>query len=149
MPPFRFRPPAGRWRGLLVLAAGLFCVAGCGDGRKPVYTVRGKVFAADKKPATGATVTFNPTNPDPKDPHKPVGKVDEQGNYTLTTYTEGDGAPAGEYVITVIWQTPKKSPFEGEGGDKLGGKLARPEQSPHKFTVEKKPDQEVPAITLP
>ena len=53
------------------------------------------------------------------------------------------------YVITVVWPTPKKTPFDPDGGDQLKGALSRPEKSQHKFTVEKKPDQEVPAITLP
>jgi hypothetical protein len=139
-----------RGRCALALAAGLLVFAsGCKDGRKSVYTVRGKVLTADKKPATGVMVTFHPANPDPQDPARPIGKVDEQGNYALTTYFENDGAPAGDYTITIVWPTPKKAPFQPEGPDKLGGKFLRAENSPYKFTVEKKPDQEVPTITLP
>ncbi|AMV30396.1 hypothetical protein VT84_38745 [Gemmata sp. SH-PL17] len=81
--------------------------------------------------------------------HRVIARTDEQGNYALTTYAEGDGAPAGDYIITITWPVPKKTPFEPEGGDQLAGKLAKPERSPHKFTVSKQSDQEVPVITLP
>jgi hypothetical protein len=32
---------------------------------------------------------------------KPFGKVAENGTVKITTYEEGDGAPEGEYGITV------------------------------------------------
>jgi hypothetical protein len=141
--------PQVRVAAALVFVAGVLACAGCGDGRKPVFTVRGKVLTADKKPAVSALVTFHPATADPKDPARPVGRVDEQGEYKLTTYTEHDGAPAGEYTITVVWPAPKKTPFEPEGPDRLGGRLARPDRSPHKVTVESRPDQEAPTIILP
>ena len=133
-----------------ILALGILLVAGCGgSGRKPVFTVRGKVLTADKKPAAGALVTFHPVAAAPKDTERPSGHVDEQGNYQLTTYLENDGAPAGDYAVTIVWPVPRKTPFEPEGPDRLGGKFARPETSPHMFTVKPRPDQDLPAITLP
>jgi hypothetical protein len=146
---FNGNPFPARWRGLVLFAFGLLLTTGCGNGQKPVYKVHGQVFDANKMPAVGALVTFHPANADPNDPLKPIGKVDEQGNYSLTTYIERDGAPEGTYVITVVWPTPKKTPFDADKGDQLKGTLGRPEQSPHKFIVEKKSNQEVPAITLP
>lgn len=145
---FNVMPLPARRRGLVLLVFCMLLIAGCGKGQKAVYKVHGQVFDAKKKPAVGAIVTFHPADADPNE-MKPIGKVDEQGNYTLTTYTEGDGAPEGEYTITIIWPTPKKTPFDVDHGDQLKGALARPEKSQHKFTVEKKPDQEVPAIALP
>jgi hypothetical protein len=136
----------------LTLTTGFLLVALCGcagDGRKPTYAVRGQVFDAKKKPATGALVVFHPVTADANHPARPSATVDAEGNYALTTYVTGDGAPAGEYAITIVWPPPRKSPFEPAGGDQLQGKLSRPENSPHKFTVESKPDQVVPAITLP
>jgi hypothetical protein len=35
--------------------------------------------------------------------------VDEQGNFRLTTFREGDGAPAGEYRVTVVWYLARRS----------------------------------------
>jgi hypothetical protein len=128
--------------GLAVLASS------CGGGRKPVFPVRGQVLDAKGKPAAGALVIFHPVQPDPKGPPKPVGRADEDGRFALTTYKEGDGAPAGEYVITVTWPRPKKSPFEPEAGDRLQGRYASPDRSNIRFTVENKPDNEVTPIRV-
>jgi hypothetical protein len=75
------------------------------------------------QPAVGATVIFNPkTQADEKYPIFPKGTVKEDGTFQLTTYAEGDGAPEGEYGITVIWQTGKSFGGEGGGPDKLGNR---------------------------
>lgn len=118
------------------------------SGRKPVFTVRGQVLDAGGKPAAGAVVVFHPVAGGDKEVLKPVGRVDEKGNFTLTTYAEGDGAPAGEYAVTVTWPAPRRTPLDPEGGDRLQGRYANPETSKVRFTVESKPDQEVPTIRL-
>ena len=137
-----------RW----VSVAAVVCLAAlassCSNGRKPVFPVHGQVLDASRKPAVGALVIFHPVNADPKDPLKPLGKVDESGRFALTTYVAGDGAPAGDYTITLTWPTPKKTPFDPEGGDQLQGRYAKPERSTQRFTVESKPDNEVPTIQL-
>jgi hypothetical protein len=30
-----------------------------------------------------------------------IGEIQPDGTYTLTTYSSGDGAPAGKYVVTI------------------------------------------------
>ncbi len=134
--------------GLAGAAALAALLASCADGRKPVFPVRGQVLDARQKPAVGALVIFHPVNADPKDPHKPTGRADENGRFTLTTYKEGDGAPEGGYVITITWPTPRKTPFDPEGGDQLQGRYASPERSKLQFTVEKKAENEVPVIRV-
>lgn len=144
------RPTDGRRVGGRLLAIGVLLAAGCGGPRqKATYPVRGRVVGAGNEPAAGALVTFHPVAADPADPARPTGTTDAGGNYALTTYSTGDGAPAGEYVITVVWPPPRRTPFEPAGGDRLGGKLASPDKTPHKYTVEARPDQDVPPITLP
>jgi hypothetical protein len=133
------------WLAVLILA---LLASSCAGGRKPVFPVRGQILDAGKKPAVGALVIFHPVPADLKDPTKPVGRVREDGTFSLTTYKEGDGAPQGEYVITITWTPPKKSPFDAEGKDQLTGRYANPERSSLRFTVEKKPDNEVPTIAL-
>src|SRR5262245_9309643 len=87
---------------LLLLGALALWAAGCGSGRRAVDPASGQVVAGkDKKPATGAMVMFHPVHEDGGPIYKPVAYVDEQGQYQLTTYTKGDGAPAGEYVVTL------------------------------------------------
>jgi hypothetical protein len=110
---------------------------GSGDGRKPVYPAKGKVVGADGKPLAGAIVTLHPTEALTDHRHKPAGMADEEGNFTLGTYTETDGAPAGDYVVTVEWRRVRKSPMEPVPPDRLGGKFSNPKSSQLKQTIVK------------
>jgi hypothetical protein len=109
---------------LLTLAA-----LGCGgqEGRKPTFPVRGKVLVGGK-PAAKAQVTFHPlTDPDGKAP-RPSATVEADGSFTPHTYTAGDGAPAGEYAVTVLWPQGD-SPIGGDadaGPDRLGDRYSNP-----------------------
>src|SRR5688572_20752206 len=90
--------------GTLLLLALTLVGLGCGgkEQRKPVFPVKGSVFVAGRS-ATKALVIFHPLNdPDPKAP-RPTGEVAADGTFTLSTHTAGDGAPAGEYAVTVTW----------------------------------------------
>jgi hypothetical protein len=138
---------SSRRAGVLLACLALF-LPSCGNRRKPVFTVTGQVLDAKQKPAVGAMVIFHPSPIDPKDTLKPLGFVGDEGKFALTTYDQGDGAPAGDYVITVIWPMPRKTPFDPEGGDQLQGRYANPERSTLKFKVEGKPGNEVPPIRL-
>jgi hypothetical protein len=74
----------------------------CSGGRRPVYRVGGEVFF-EGKPTPGALVILHPVNdPDPNAPPA-IGRVRADGSFTPTTYTTDDGAPAGEYAVTVTW----------------------------------------------
>jgi hypothetical protein len=133
--------------GVVGLTALLFS---CGTGRQPVYPVHGRVLDDNDQPAAGAVVMFHPVGPADPNAKPIVGRVDETGAFRLTTYTQGDGAPTGEYAVTVFWQPPRKSPFDPPGPDKLKGSgYGDPNGSkiPH-FHVQKQPDNEVPTITL-
>ncbi len=79
------------------------------SGRKTVYPVSGKVMF-DGKPAAGAVVHFHPSDKLGQ-PILPVGQVGADGSFRLTTYRQEDGAPAGEYAVTIFWGVPNK------GGD--------------------------------
>jgi hypothetical protein len=84
----------------LLLTAGL---VGCSNNdRTPVYPVHGKVLYRGK-PTANAMVTFHPIQDNRPDAVHPVGHVDAQGNFTLTSFASGDGAPEGEYRVTVVW----------------------------------------------
>jgi hypothetical protein len=114
-------------------------LAGCGDSRKPVFPVQGQVLDADGKPAVGAKVIFHPL--DDKDPNaaRPIGIVDDAGSFALTTYNKGDGAPQGNYTVTIEWRLPKKVPYGPQPEDQLKGKFASANKSPFKATVANQP----------
>ncbi len=88
-------------RPALLLAAVL--ALSCGnDGRRRVFPVHGQVLYEDK-PTPGALVIFHPLNDsDPQAP-RPVARVGADGSFAPTTYRADDGAPAGEYAVTVVW----------------------------------------------
>src|SRR5262245_60447561 len=113
----------------------LTAIPGCGDGKLQCHPVRGEVFV-NGQPAYGAKVFFFPVEA-PKDSRAncPIGQVDEAGKFALSTYSEGDGAPAGEYIVCFEW--PNKHPIKGtfEGSDRLGGKFYNKAESTHRFTV--------------
>ena len=134
-----------------LLSVALFALAApsCGKGPKPVYPVRGKVVDGNQRPAVGATVILHPVEEDDPEQPKPVGTVDDNGEFTLMTYKRGDGAPAGEYFVTLIWVPARKSLADPEPTDLLGGRYALPKESPvPKFKVEPTGSNEVPTIQL-
>jgi hypothetical protein len=88
----------------LVWPALLTCLlcSGCGTGGRPVYPVRGQVLY-EGKPTPGALVIFHPVeDPDPLAP-RPIARVGPDGRFAPTTYRTGDGAPAGEYAVSISW----------------------------------------------
>ena len=132
----RFRHPT------LSLAAFALCtaLAGCGQKGPALYPVTGKVTGADGKPLEHATVVFHPL--DSADPNavKPHGKVAADGTFTLTTTTAGDGAPPGEYRVTVEqWLS------SGKGDDppvnRLPARYGKPDQSGLTATVDAAPTE--------
>jgi hypothetical protein len=74
----------------------------CGGG---LNSVTGKVHY-NGQPAAGAVVVFHPVAEDTLTTLHPTGVTAADGSFTLTTRTDGDGAAAGEYLVTVVWPEP-------------------------------------------
>lgn len=139
------RPPGRRFASLAFFILALVPLS-CGDPRfKPVYPVKGQV-TFDGKPAAGAAVTLHPQNVPEHPWTKPSGEVNENGEFTISTYKSGDGAPAGSYAVTIVWIPPN---FAGptEKGNKLPARYANKDTSG--LTVEiLTHDNELPAFNL-
>ncbi|WP_020476042.1 hypothetical protein [Zavarzinella formosa] len=118
--------------GILMIA-----LTGCGDGKPTLYPVSGQINVKGKG-AGFAHVVFHPDQVNDKIP-RPYAKTDADGKFTLTTYTTGDGAPAGSYKVTVTWRPVPKSSTEADGPDKLNGRYADAATSKTSVTVDKKP----------
>lgn len=136
----------GALQATAILAAAFLAAVGCGGPERiELHPAKGQVVQA-VKPAAGAQVTLHPA-PSIVDEQtkalRPTGIADDSGNYALSTYASGDGAPAGEWIVAVVWPDPKFPPvrrqeLEAEGNtvpDVLGGRYARPEGSPWKVTI--------------
>lgn len=110
------------------------CVLGCGSAdlkNQPTIPVELEVYYQGK-PAQKARVILHPT--EEKDTEvwraiRPHGVVREDGKAALTSYFTGDGAPAGEYVVTVSWPAKATRREDDDEGDLLNGKFLDPSQS--------------------
>lgn len=135
-------------------------VSGCGQptaARTPVYKVTGKVTFVGS-PLIGAVVSFSPTGNQPA----AIGRTNDTGNFTLTTYKAGDGAAAGDFKVLVMMidsagsgASPKDAHFKDQSsyvpidthaatkggkatGNVLPAKFSDPKQSPLSATVDPK-----------
>lgn len=122
------------WRLLNVASALLLCglIAGCGKSefRHQVFPASGKITKSGK-PVANAMITFHPVDPSIiKMPEgatgieiaKPTTTTDENGDFVLSTYFAKDGAPAGEYKVTVILSSQSFDQTKGrttEGDEEL------------------------------
>jgi hypothetical protein len=150
-----WRTPPRPQRPLLPLTAAalVLLAAGCsGNGdRKPVYPVRGRVLY-EGKPAAHALVVFHPLADAGKGAVLPRGQVGADGTFTLTTYDANDGAPAGEYAVTVEWwlSTATTRTREGDGTppvNRLPPRYARPQTSGLRVKIGEG-DNQLPAFQL-
>ncbi len=102
--PVRLRQTAAAGVALLMLVL----VSGCSQQSAappvPVHPVTGQV-TFNGKPAVGAAVVFHAKAADGQFP-APRAYTDSQGNYALSTFNGQDGAPAGEYAVTVELRAP-------------------------------------------
>jgi hypothetical protein len=92
---------------VLALALATATAAGCSGKptEKPVFKVHGRV-TFESKPMAKALVSFYAV--DQKDRDTPShATADEDGRYVLHTYRADDGAPQGEYLVTVYWPAPR------------------------------------------
>jgi hypothetical protein len=137
----------------LLLLLGVLTLVGCGGGggKPAAVPVGGKVMFQKSVPAVGALVVFHPADPayEKRIGGKPFAKVKEDGTFALTTFAEGDGAPEGEYGVTVEWRPAGKEAKEpklavGDGGgsspSKLNPRYGNPQQPFTKVTVKKGDD---------
>ncbi len=77
--------------------------------RRRVYPARGTV-ALDGCPVPGAMVAFYRVGPDRKVARVADGVTEADGSFVLSTYGTFDGAPAGDYTVTVAPFQPPAGP---------------------------------------
>lgn len=126
---------------------------GCGNGEPPRlagFPVHGKLLV-DGKPAERAEVTLHSKKPLADETGRPVfpyAIVGADGTFDVMTYADGDGAPVGEYVLTVTW--PRVKTEGGEevyGADRLGDRFSNVRTPAAMFQVEAHENQ-IPTIEL-
>jgi hypothetical protein len=116
-----------------VLALGL-CLMLCGCGKKQasrpaVHPVGGRLLVAGK-PAANAEVVLYPVGGDETSLVRPHSVVEADGSYHLTTFATRDGAPVGDFAVTVVWPgpSPKGQVDDEPGPDRLQNRYADPKK---------------------
>lgn len=109
-------------------------ILGCGgdSSYKPtvaVFPARGKL-EYQGKPLAGVTLIFNPVDENQK--IKPQATTDAEGNFAATTFSTGDGAPEGEFIITLVAKS-EESDSAREDGEATGRNNSKKLKLPVKF----------------
>jgi hypothetical protein len=131
---------------LVAILPAIVALAGCADPQAPVFPVKGSV-TYQGKPAAGAQVFLNAVKANEIDDVSANATVGTDGSYAITTYEPGDGAPAGDYVVTVQWfKLVTNDGGSGAGPNVLPKEYASPTTSPVKVSVSGPTD--VPTIAI-
>jgi len=123
---------------------------GC-DSASPLacHPVRGTVMR-NGEPVMGAIVVLHPATQIAELRQKPMAFTDQAGQFSVTTFEQGDGAPIGEYTVTVEQRSPKLVGEEmvREGPNLLPPRLNDPSASGIKVSVTEGENQ-LPTIEVP
>jgi hypothetical protein len=115
----------------VLVAAAAALLLGCGDGRLKVVPAKGKLQLQGKDgkltPIAGARIMFHPVKKADNFPAFPVATTAEDGSFELGTSGKADGAPEGEYVVTIDWRKKIKPKYDimGKGEVATGPDLLR------------------------
>jgi hypothetical protein len=120
-----------------ILSSLVLSVVGCGrsdKNRVAVHPVQGTIQFRGQ-PIEGAFVSLSPTSAIEGVP-APRATVAKDGSFAVTTYDGNDGAPEGEYVLTVHWYKLVRQANELVGGPNvLPPKYASAKTSDLRVTV--------------
>ena len=139
------------WRAVFV---GVLFTAGTCTGCSRDQVDRVQVFPAagqvlwDNKPLAGALVVLHPNNVATDKALPSRAQTNGEGRFELTTYEAGDGAPIGEYTVTVEYYPLQKN---GDsflaGANALPPKYSKPDSSDLRVRITDKPN-ELPPLVL-
>lgn len=124
--------------GPVVLSATVFLLLKVhrASSKLAIYAVEGKILV-NGAPAENLNVAFHPLGTD-NNLICPVGRTNSKGLFHLTTRADADGAPPGEYSVTLVWPDGLLDECECVDPslhDRLKGIYAKPKQSRYHATV--------------
>ncbi|MBM4002697.1 MAG: DUF4198 domain-containing protein [Planctomycetes bacterium] len=106
-------------------------MTGCGAGEPKIHPVTGKVLL-NGQPLADASVVFHPVDAQSRpELRRLTARTDAGGAFRLTTRDPGDGAPAGEYGVTVEFRelVQEGDEFVRSGANLLPDRYAHPATS--------------------
>ncbi len=125
------------------------CSKGKDPNRLPVFPASGRISVKGQVPA-GAFVVLHPKNGTATDSKgdvvRPRATVKSDGSFVLGSYDSADGAPSGEYSLTVEWRKIVKSPDGSPvlGPNVVSPKYSRPESSPLSIRIAEQSNELAP-----
>jgi hypothetical protein len=119
---------------MLLIPALLCCSCGKRETRTPVFPVQGKVLF-EGKPLAHAFLVFHPVNGFGVNVSRPIANAEDDGSFAPSTYDAGDGAPAGEYTVTVEWRRPPSNDQVTPSENLLPARYSKPASTPFKVLV--------------
>ncbi len=121
------RIPVGRLLVVAILSVAFSACGPAGPYHKPlVGPIKGQVLV-DGNPTAGVRILAHEEGGgNAEHPTLPSGLTDADGNFTLGTYDQGDGVPAGNYKLTFSWSG---GGLMSGKPDKFGGRYANPATS--------------------
>jgi hypothetical protein len=132
------------------MAISIAATTGCGKSadpnKLPVFPVTGHLSVKGQAPV-GAFVVLHPKQGTAVAPNgevvRPRAVVKPDGSFEFGSYNSNDGAPSGDYSMTVEWRKIVKSP---DGTPVLGPnvvppKYARPQSSPVAIRIAEKSNE--------
>lgn len=128
----------------LAVAVVVVPLIGCGETNEfQLYPVSGRVLVKGK-PAVGAEVAFYGVDDRLMSPEAPFprGIVQEDGSFELSCFESGDGAPAGNYNVTVVWKYGDSDDPEvrDQMPDRFRGRYSDPDKSGISVDVRPEPN---------
>lgn len=133
----------------LITVIALITVTACSRSAGPIcYRVAGRVTFKGQ-PVAEAMVVLHRVGGDVEGHHKPMAYTGTDGTFQLTTIKHNDGAPPGDYAITVELRAPKTMGEETvrTGPNLLPAQYAKSESSKLKCSVVAG-DNQIPTIEL-
>lgn len=114
----------------------LALLGGCGaphEERPALHPATG-TLTINGKPAEGAMLVLHPAAGEEFDARgtRPRATVNADGSFEVTTYQAGDGAPAGDYRVAVLWLA---NPDSNSPWDRLGNRYANPDRTDIRLSI--------------
>jgi hypothetical protein len=123
--------------GWMLLSCSVVLGISCGRKEPPVFEVRGQVLY-EGKPVPHAFVVLHPLEESPARAVRPTASTDKDGWFVLSSYHAEDGAPAGDYAVTVEWRktTTIDSDASALSPNLLPAKYSKPATSGLRISVQ-------------
>ncbi|OYP32963.1 iron-siderophore ABC transporter substrate-binding protein [Rhodopirellula sp. MGV] len=99
-----------------LIAVSVIVSPGCSKKQEiPVQPTTGRL-TINGEPAVGAIIGLYPVSGDfDQRGTRPAGQVKQDGAFTISSFGVGDGAPTGEYNVSIFWpQFPGRRSYDGK-----------------------------------